>query len=164
MVDIGGAAQQSVEVRPSIATLDLGLATAEIEVVVVADGLGPVGPQGPPGRSMHVFVQAGAPVVGVEIGDVWTKTPPVMVPQPTFIWDGTFWLPIYGDGGAPSYYEHQQATAATHWSIMHLLHYEPQVRVVNTTGNTVRGAVSYTDNDNLAIDFSEPIAGTAYLS
>jgi len=161
VVDIGGAVEQSVEVRPSVTTLDLGLATTDIDLVVIVEGIGPAGPQG---RSIHVFVQAGAPSVGVMPGDIWIKKPPAMVPQPTFIWDGVSWLPIYGDNAAPSYYEHHQDIAATHWTIAHLLHYEPQVRVVNTGGNTVRGAVSYPDNDNLTIDFSEPIAGTAYLS
>ena len=164
MVDIGGAAQQSVAVRPSTAALDLELATADVDLIVVADGIGPVGPQGPQGRSVHAYVQAGVPVLDVAPGDLWIKTPPVLVPQPTFVWNGTAWLPIYGEGGAPSYYEHQQTTAATRWSIMHLMHYEPQVRVINTAGNTVRGAVTYSNNDNLSIDFSEPIAGTAYLS
>jgi len=164
VVDIGGATQQSVEVRPSAAAFDLGLATEDIDLVVIVEGLGPAGPQGPTGRSTHVFVQAGAPSVGVASGDIWIKSPPVMIPQPTFIWNGTDWLPLYGDNAAPSHYEHTQSTAAARWTIAHLLHYDPAVRVMNTTGNTVHGAVTYLDDDNLIIDFSEPIAGTAYLS
>jgi hypothetical protein len=164
VVDIGGAAEQSVEMRTSVEVVDFQLATTDFEMIVVAEGVGPVGPQGPQGRSTHVFVQATMPTTGVVAGDVWIKTPPVLVPQPTFVSDGTSWLPIYGEAGAPSGYEHKQTTAATRWSIMHLMHYEPQVHVVNTAGNTVRGAVTYTNNDNLTIDFSEPIAGTAYLS
>lgn len=111
------------------------------------------------------FVSASAPPASVaRVGDIWVKKPPTTVPQPTFVWDGAAWLPIYGEAGAPSSYEHQQAGATAHWIISHLLHFEPQVKVVNTAGNTVHGAVAYTDNDNLTIDFSEPVAGVAYLS
>jgi hypothetical protein len=164
VVDIGGAGEQNVEVQPHVDSLDVQLATTDFEMLVIAEGVGPVGPTGPPGRSMHAFIQAAMPTTGIVAGDIWIKSPPVLVPQPTFVSDGTSWVPIYGEAGAPSAYEHRQTTAATRWSIMHLMHYEPQVRVINTAGNTVRGAVTYTDNDNLRIDFSEPIAGVAYLS
>jgi hypothetical protein len=164
MVDVGGAARQSVVVRPGAATAVVGLATADVELVVVAEGLGPVGPQGAAGRPIQVFVQATQPVTGVAPGDIWVKKPPVAAPQPTFLWSGAAWEPLYGEAGAPSAYEHVQSTTSARWTVFHLLHFDPQVRVVNTAGNTVRGAVTYVDRDNLTIDFSEKIAGTAYLS
>jgi hypothetical protein len=168
MVDIpmsrGGEAIVTVEDDPTIA---IGLALEDVQLIVVLEGVGPGGPQGPQGHSQTTYVQQDEPAASELVaGDVWIKKPPALTPQPTFIWDGTSWNAIYGEGGGSggSYFEYHQAVAATRWTIQHLLHYEPAVTVKNPAGNTVRGSVKHVDDNNLTIDFSEAIAGVAYLS
>lgn len=149
----------------TIPTINVGLAVSDMDLIVILEGVGPQGPLGPQGESVGTYVQPDEPPSGeLEVGDVWIKKPPELNPQPTFVWDGTVWAPLYGDYGPTSgYYEHVQGTATNHWAITHLLHYKPSVTIENTAGNDVRGAVTYTDDDHLVIDFTEPIAGRAYL-
>jgi hypothetical protein len=165
VVDVGTDNQQDVLVRQGVQAARVGLATSEVEVIVTAEGVGPAGPQGAPGTPVACYVQSDPPPsADLHAGDMWIKEPPVLIPQPTFIWNGSTWRPIYGEVGVAGYYQHDQPTPSTRWTINHLLHYQPQVRVENTTGNTVRGSVDYPTIDTVTIDFSEPIAGTAYLS
>lgn len=148
-----------------IPTINFGLATTDLDLVVELEGMGPQGPVGPRGESVETYVQPDEPAhTELEPGDVWIKKPPVLNPQPTFMWDGIGWVPLYGEYGPTSgYYEHIQDTAASQWSVAHLLHYKPPVSIENIAGNDVRGSVTYVDDDHLTIDFSEPIAGWAYL-
>jgi hypothetical protein len=165
-IPLGATIEQESVQAEQVATA-IGLATNEVDVVVSVTGIGPRGPRGLKGDPITAFVQEDAPdpeIETLDAGDIWIKKPPLAMPQPTFIWDGEAWLPIYGEAAVSGNYEYHQSDPQAHWEISHLLHYEPSIRVVETGGHTVRGTVTFLDNDNLTIDFSEPIAGTAYLS
>jgi len=58
----------------------------------------------------------------------------------------------------------QFISAISQWSITHNLGKFPSVTTVNNSGEIVFGAVTYTDNNNLTIDFKDNIAGKAYLN
>jgi hypothetical protein len=157
---------QPVLVAPSGETAQLALAITDVEVMVAAEGVGPPGPPGPPGEAAQTLVQPDPPdpdEVDLDVGDFWIKKPPVATPQPVFTWDGTDWMPIYGEAGTGGFYTHYQMVPAYQWTIMHLLHYEPPVTVENTAGNDVRGSVAYVNEDTVTIDFSEPMTGVAYI-
>jgi hypothetical protein len=96
MVTVGGDTQQ-VEARQEPERLVVGLAITDVELVVTAEGLGPVGPVGPQGRSIALYEQATAPTDDLYEGDIWVKKPPVTSPQPIYLWDGDEWLPMYGE-------------------------------------------------------------------
>jgi hypothetical protein len=71
-------------------------------------------------------------------------------------------LPIEGTTQS---YTHQQASPSSLWSVTHNLGFLPNVRVVDTAGNTVICAVSYTNSTALQLDFNGyNITGTAYFS
>lgn len=77
-------------------------------------------------------------------------------------------LPLPPDTGTTTTaeaYTYIQSTANAVWVITHDLGYEPGgVRVVDTTGAEIIGAVSYPSVNVVRVDFSYPVAGVAYLS
>jgi hypothetical protein len=67
-----------------------------------------------------------------------------------------------GPGGGS--YMHDQPIPAALWTISHPLGYRPNVTVVDSTGVTVFGRVSYPADDQVEVRFSAAFAGRAYLS
>lgn len=61
-------------------------------------------------------------------------------------------------------YTHEQTSANTIWTINHGLGYRPSVTIFDNTATEVEGAVTHVDNNNVSIEFSIAITGTAYLS
>jgi hypothetical protein len=83
--------------------------------------------------------------------------------------DPTLPVPPPPDGGGGSgpveAYTFTQATPQQVWVITHGLGFRPAgVRVVDSTGTDVIGAVSYPSINVVRIDFSYPVSGIAYLS
>lgn len=70
--------------------------------------------------------------------------------------------PTPGIGGS---YVHTQAVAAAVWTITHTLGFIPGgVQIVDSTGHEIEGEVTYPAPNIVRIEFSEPVAGVAYLS
>lgn len=75
-------------------------------------------------------------------------------------------------GGVPAVsgvYQHNQTHPSATWTVNHNLGYFPNVRVVDTGGNTIDGQIADVDNNSLTINFflsGAPYAliGKAYLS
>ena len=57
-----------------------------------------------------------------------------------------------------------QGVPATTWSIQHNLGKFPSVSVVNNNNTIMYGNTTYTDNNNLTINFSAGFSGKAYLN
>ena len=73
-----------------------------------------------------------------------------------------------GDPGEVLYedlsYVHNQASAASVWTINHGLQFIPNITVVDSSGTVVEGSYSYPDSNTVVATFSNPFAGKAYLS
>ena len=65
---------------------------------------------------------------------------------------------------ATATYIHDQATAASVWTIAHNLGKYPSVSVVDSGGNIVCGNVEYVDDDTCVVNFNAAFKGTAYLN
>jgi hypothetical protein len=61
-------------------------------------------------------------------------------------------------------YTHNQTSANTVWTINHGLGYRPSVTIFDNTATEVEGAITHVDNNNVSLEFSIAITGTAYLS
>lgn len=61
-------------------------------------------------------------------------------------------------------YVHTQSTSSSSWSITHSLGKFPSVTVIDSSGNTVLGDITYNNNNALTITFSAAFTGTAYLN
>ena len=68
------------------------------------------------------------------------------------------------DANKDAYFTFNQAGASASWVIAHSLGKKPSVTVIDTGGNTVEGGITYTDDNNLTLDFNTAFAGDAYLS
>jgi hypothetical protein len=80
------------------------------------------------------------------------------------IWDADNgeWIVI---GGTPQIaFTHVQAVASAFWTINHPLTFQPNVAVVDSSGEQVEGEVIYVDSDTVTVGFSAAFSGTAYLS
>lgn len=73
-----------------------------------------------------------------------------------------------GDNGEVLYtdlsYIHNQASAASVWTINHGLQFIPNITVVDSSGNVVEGSYNYPDTNTVIASFSNAFAGKAYLS
>lgn len=73
-----------------------------------------------------------------------------------------------GDPGEVQYvdlsYVHNQASAASTWTINHGLQFIPSITVVDSSGNVVEGSYNYPDQNTVIATFSSAFAGKAYLS
>lgn len=62
-------------------------------------------------------------------------------------------------------YVHNQVVASSVWTIIHGLGFCPNVTVIDTTGQEIKGQVNYnSDCSVVTITFNSAIAGKAYLS
>ena len=57
-----------------------------------------------------------------------------------------------------------QNVASTIWPVQHNLNKFPQIITLDSSGNVVIGDVAYVDSNNIRVQFSSAIGGTAYLS
>lgn len=73
-----------------------------------------------------------------------------------------------GDPGEVLYedlsYVHNQASAASVWTINHNLQFIPNITVVDSSGNVVEGSYNYPNSNTVVLIFSSAFAGKAYLS
>ena len=65
---------------------------------------------------------------------------------------------------AKSKYVHNQASAATTWSITHNLKFYPNVSIVDSALSHVMGEVTYINENSLTVSFSSAFSGKAFLS
>lgn len=76
-----------------------------------------------------------------------------------FQYDGASWI------AKEKYnYTHVQSTAASSWVVPHNIGYRPNVYTTNGIGEQVIGQVVHQDVNNLSVNFSLSISGTAWLS
>ena len=65
--------------------------------------------------------------------------------------------------GSPTF-EFDQGVSATTWNIQHNLGKFPSITVIDTGDTVVTGEYTYTDNNNVVLNFSAAFAGKAYLN
>lgn len=61
-------------------------------------------------------------------------------------------------------FEHSQGAANASWVITHNLGFYPSVTIIDSGGNLVEGELTHNSKNQLTIDLSIAISGTAYLS
>lgn len=66
--------------------------------------------------------------------------------------------------GSDRYYRHDQTSAASTWTITHMLDKYPSVTIVDSAGDEVEGSVNHISTSTLEITFSAPFSGRAYLN
>lgn len=59
---------------------------------------------------------------------------------------------------------HTQSSASSQWAVSHTLGGRPSVTVVDSSGTTVFGEVTYNSDSQVTITFSSPFSGYAYLT
>lgn len=65
---------------------------------------------------------------------------------------------------ADRFFTFTQASASATWTIQHNLEKYPSVTVIDSANDVVYGNTTYTDENNLIINFSAPFSGKAYLN
>ena len=66
--------------------------------------------------------------------------------------------------GTDTFFEYQQVTASTLWTVNHNLNRHPSVTTTNTTGGVINGTVTYINNNTVTIRFTPAKTGFAYLN
>lgn len=61
-------------------------------------------------------------------------------------------------------YTHTQAIPAVQWTVVHNLGFKPNVTVFNSAGDIVEGSVVHNSTNQLTLQFSATMSGTAQLS
>jgi hypothetical protein len=61
-------------------------------------------------------------------------------------------------------YVHNQISASTIWDINHDLNKFPNITIVDSAGNVVVGDIQYISENEIAVVFSAPFSGKAYLN
>lgn len=67
-------------------------------------------------------------------------------------------------GSAGSQYSYHQSVASATWTINHNLAFVPNVTTVNESGTEIIGVVTTLNSTTAVIEFSDAVAGYAYLS
>lgn len=67
-------------------------------------------------------------------------------------------------GASGSHFTFVQSTPDTEWIVDHSLETFPSVTVVNSSGETVEGDVTYESNSRVVVRFSAAFSGTIYLN
>ena len=61
-------------------------------------------------------------------------------------------------------YTHNQSSPATQWTVVHNLGFKPNVTVFNSAGDIVEGDIVHNSSNQLTLQFSATMSGTAQLS
>lgn len=61
-------------------------------------------------------------------------------------------------------YTHNQSAASVQWVVTHNLGFKPNVTVLDSAGDIVDGHIIHNSVNQLTLQFSAPISGTAQLS
>ena len=83
--------------------------------------------------------------------------------NPVFVRDGDTMV-FNGWKNLSDTYIHDQAVAASVWTINHNLGKYPSITVVDTGGNVVSGTYTYVDENTIVAEFNAAFKGTAYLN
>lgn len=83
--------------------------------------------------------------------------------NPVFVRDGDTMV-FNGWKNLSDTYIHDQAVAASVWTINHNLGKYPSITVVDTGGNVVSGKYIYPDENTIVAEFNAAFKGTAYLN
>lgn len=98
--------------------------------------------------------------IGIEI-----DTNKMKIGTGTTPWNSLPYMGIDADELIPLLsYTHEQTSASDTWTIEHGLGYRPSVTIFDNTATEVEGTVIHVDQNNVTLEFSEAITGTAYLS
>ena len=73
-------------------------------------------------------------------------------------------LAYFSKGQADKNYIHSQGSASNSWSVVHNLEKFPSVTVVDSAGSAVIGGVTFIDNNNLTLTFTNAFSGKAYIN
>lgn len=121
---------------------------ADTEVVEILDAQGPAGERGPEGPE-------GPSRVSEDDDNLLTiGSDGLLVLHPSALPEGV------GEVA----FTHHQGTAENLWEINHTLPFRPAVTVVDSSGRTVEGDITYAIPTRIYISFSAAFSGTAYLS
>lgn len=72
---------------------------------------------------------------------------------------------IPGEKGEPGgIYIHEQSSPAATWTVTHNLNIYPVPQIVDSSGNTVEGDITYVSANTLTVSFSSAFAGKIYLA
>lgn len=148
------------EVSVTIVDAAVSVAVNEPEMVV---SLGTSGPQGPRGTQVLSGNVDPSPSIGL-IGDQYINTTSgkLFGPKTTSGWGDGVLLGNNDPGDLGQAYT--QTSPSTEWNIAHTLGFTPNIVIVDTEGTVVEGLLEYLSATQIRATFSEPIAGTAYLS
>lgn len=91
-----------------------------------------------------------------------------------FVLPAGVWIPFVRDGlsttvidpvpaGSFTNYTHNEAVAASVWTITHSLGRKPSVELRNLAGDVVFGAVNHVSVNQCTVTFAAAVAGSAYL-
>lgn len=69
-----------------------------------------------------------------------------------------------GGGGSAYTYVHTQVNANTSWAITHNMGKYPAVAIIDSGGDYMLADVSYTNENQLTVNFAAPVSGIAYLN
>jgi|SaaInlV_120m_DNA_3_1039746.scaffolds.fasta_scaffold07702_2 hypothetical protein len=69
-----------------------------------------------------------------------------------------------GEDAVVETYTHDQGIPSSLWTIDHDLDRHPSITVVDSSGSTVNGEVTYTDSNSVTIEFNAAFSGLAYLN
>ena len=61
-------------------------------------------------------------------------------------------------------YTHNQSSPSTQWTVVHNLGFKPNVTVFNSAGDIVEGHIVHNSSNQLTLQFSATMSGTAQLS
>jgi len=79
--------------------------------------------------------------------------------------DGSFYgIEIDAQGSSDKTFEFDQPTPAAVWNITHNLGKFPSITVIDSGDTVVTGQYTYTNNNNVVLNFSAAFAGKAYLN
>lgn len=137
--------------------------TVTIVDAAVNVSLGAAGPQGPRGTQVLSGNIDPSPSIGL-VGDQYinTDTGQLFGPKTTSGWGEGAYLGNNDPNDLGQRYT--QSLPSTEWNIAHTLGFVPNIVIVDTEGIVVEGLLEYVSATQIRATFSEPIAGTAYLS
>lgn len=148
------------EVKVTVADTAVEVNVCEQDVVILTGESGPQGPRGSQLLSGNINPSINIGLIGDQY--INTNTGYLFGPKTSSGWGAG--VPLGNNDPNDLGQVYYLTTPSTVWNIVHTLAFIPNIIITDLNNHVIEADITYTDNDSISVNFSQPVVAVAYLS
>lgn len=148
------------EVKVTVADTAVEVNVCEQDVVILTGESGPQGPRGSQLLSGNINPSINIGLIGDQY--INTDTGYLFGPKTSSGWGAG--VPLGNNDPNDLGQVYYLTNPSTVWNITHTLAFIPNIIITDLNNHVIEADITYTDNDSISVNFSQPVVAVAYLS